>query len=320
MSGGGPPDVVVLIVNWNTRTLLAECLTALECVQGLCVQTIVVDNASSDDSAGMVRTQFPGVRLLALSENLGFVAGNNHAYRETDPAARYVLLLNPDAILRPRSLETLAAWMEAHPQAGACGPLTLNPDGTLQPSWTRFPTVWSEIRGHHERRFRGPTQPSELSAEGVRALPDALPVDWVSGACLLVRRTALSRDLEDVLFDPAFQMYSEETDLCYRLRRNDWPTYFVPQAEVVHHYGQSSKQAPVRTACLLYRSKLLFFRKHYGTGRAGLLQAGMGAASAAKWAIFRLLSLPPSPRRGYLQGQSARQRAVLLSMWKRAEP
>ncbi len=307
-------DVAVLVINWNTRALLAECLQSVrDNSAGLHVQTVVVDNASADGSADMVRDCFPDVTLLALSDNLGFVGGNNKAYAVAKPA-RYVLLINPDAILAANALPTMTAWMDSHPDAGACGPLTLNPDGTLQPSWTRFPTVWSEVSGRHTRRFRGQTQPAALSADAVRALPDASPTDWLSGACLLLRRSAIADDLHNVLFDSDFQMYSEETDLCYRLHRAGWPTFFLPQAEVVHHYGQSSKQASVRTMGLLYQSKLLFFRKHYGPLRTLLLQAGIALTSGPKWLLFALLGLPPSSRRAQLAAQRARQRAVLQAL------
>ncbi len=314
-----PPDVAVVIVNWNTCAFLADCLQSVaENSDGLTVRTFVVDNASSDGSAAMVRSRCPDVTLLALSENLGFVGGNNWAYGQIGPDARYVLLLNPDAALRPCSLRILIDWMDAHPAAGACGPLTLNPDGTLQPSWTRFPTVWGEMHGRHDRRLGGKTP--VLDADALRRLPQAERVDWVSGACLLLRNAALVRDLGGVLFDPAFQMYSEETDLCYRLHRAGRPTFFVPQAEVVHHYGQSSKQAPLRTLRLLYRSKLLFFRKHYGPRRTALLTAGLAAVWGLKWACFALLGLPPSRRREALTAQRDRHRAVLGLLRGRQAP
>lgn len=308
-------DVAVLIVNWNTCALLAESLQSVrEAGADLAVQAVVVDNASADGSADMVRTQFPEVTLLALDQNLGFVGGNNRAYGAAHAGARYVLLLNPDAILRPGALAAMVAWMDAHSDAGACGPLTLNPDGTLQPSWTTFPTVWSEVRGGHDRRFRGQRQPPTLTAEAVRRLPNAQPVDWVSGACLMARGAALTQDLGGVLFDPSFHMYSEETDLCYRLHQAGRPTFFLPQAEAVHYYGQSSKQAPARTTKLLYRSKYLFFRKHYGVTQAMLLKAGVGCTSALKWVAFGALGLLPSPRRSQLTWQRDRQRAVLQTL------
>lgn len=305
-------DVAVLIVNWNTRDLLAECLASVRAAGALlAIQTIVVDNASIDGSAEMVRERFPEVTLLALAENLGFVGGNNRAYEAAIADARYVLLLNPDAVLCPGALRMLVAWMDAHPDAGACGPLLLNSDGTLQPSWSRFPTLLSEIRGRQDRRFLGRPRPAPRTADAARSLGEAAPTGWVGGACLLARRTALAQCSPDFLLDPAFQMYSEETDLCYRLALAGWPTFFVPQAEVVHHSGQSSKQAAVRTVRLLHASKVLFFEKHYGRRRALLLRAGVGIAAGLKWLALGLLALPPSPRRASLTAQRDRQRAVL---------
>ena len=309
------PDVAALIVSWNTRDLLAECLQSItDNENGLAVQTWVVDNASSDGSADMVRAQFPFVRLLALQDNRGFVGGNNLAYASLQTAPRYVLLLYPDARLRPGALAALVSWMDAHPNAGACGPLTLNPDGTLQLSWTQFPTVWSELRGRHNRRLGPDAACVPLTADALRRLPDAQAVDWVSGACMLVRGHVLAQDLGGVLFDPDFQMYSEETDLCFRLRRAGYSTFFLPQAEVVHHYGKSSGQAPSRTLRLLYRSKFLFMRKHYGPGPERLLKMGVALSSGAKWLLFALLGSLPTPRRAALAVQRDRQRAVLSAL------
>lgn len=308
-------DVAVLVVSWNTCGLLAECLQSVaEREGGLSVQTLVVDNASSDGSADMVRTQFPQVKLLALEDNRGFVGGNNLAYAALQALPRYVLLLNPDACLAPGALAALVSWMDAHAEAGACGPLTLNPDGTLQLSWTRFPTVWSEIRGHHDRRLGPGAEGTSLTADGLRALPGAQRVDWVSGACVLVRGTALAQDLGGVLFDADFEMYSEETDLCFRLRRAGYETFLLPRTEVVHHYGKSSGQAPARTLRLLYRSKFLFMRKHHGALLELLLKAGVALTSGAKWLLLALLGSLPTPRRTTLTVQRDRQRAILSAL------
>ncbi len=309
------PDVAVLVVSWNTRDLLAECLQSIEDnSQGLIVQTLVVDNASSDGAAEMVRAQFPGVQLRAMKDNLGFVGGNNLAYQSLQAAPRFVLLLNPDARLQPGALAAMVLWMDSHPTAGACGPLTLNTDGTLQLSWTRFPTPWSEVRGRHDRRF-GPGAPRvALTADALRRLPDAQSVDWVSGACLLARGQVLAEALHGILFDPDFQMYSEETDLCFRLRRAGYQTFFLPQAEVVHHYGKSSGQAQARTLRLLYRSKFLFMRKHYGPMSERLLKVGVALTAGAKWGVFALLGSLPTHRRHMLAVQRDRQRAVLSAL------
>ena len=309
------PDVAVLVVNWNTRALLAECLQSVAGnAHELAVRTVVVDNASSDGSAEMVRAQFPNVQLLALPDNLGFVGGNNLAYRSLDTLPRYVLMLNPDARLLPGALAAMVSWMDAHPHAGACGPLTLNTDGTLQLSWTRFPPVWSEIWGRHDRRLGPGAAGIRLTADALRRVPNAQPIDWASGACLLVRGQALARDLGGVLFDSDFQMYSEETDLCRRLRRAGYHTFFLPQAEAVHHYGKSSGQAQARTLRLLYRSKFLFMRKHSGPVAEALLKLGVGLTSGAKWLVFAVLGSLPTPRRGALAAQRDRQRAVLSAL------
>lgn len=310
-----PSDVAVLVVSWNTRALLAECLHSVQDnADALPVQMVVVDNASSDGSADMVRAFFPAVHLLALPNNVGFVRGNNLAYDALQTPPRYLLLLNPDARLLPGALNSMVSWMDAHPQAGVCGPLTLNPDGTLQPSWTRFPTVQSEIWGRHDRRF-GPNQPRvPLTADALRFLPEAQAVDWVSGACLLIRAQALTEHGDGVLFDPDFQMYSEETDLCFRLRRAGYGTFFVPSAEAVHHYGKSSGQVQARTLRLLYHSKFLFMRKHYGPGSEYALKMGVAIASGLKWLLFALLGSLPGARRSALTVQRDRQRAVLSAL------
>ncbi len=153
-----------------------------------------------------------------------------------------------------------------------------------------------------------------LTTEALRGLPEAQKVDWVSGACLLVRGQALAQDLDGVLFDPDFQMYSEETDLCYRLHRAGHQTFFLPQAEVVHHYGKSSGQAQTRTLRLLYRSKFLFMRKHYGPVSEYLLKAGVALTAGAKWLVFALLSALPTSRREALAVQRDRQRAILSAL------
>jgi GT2 family glycosyltransferase len=302
------PDVAVLVVSWNTRELLTACLHSLATgAEGLSAQVIVVDNASTDGSADQVRAEFPDVLLLANTENLGFVGGNNQAYAASDPRARYVLLLNSDAELQPGALRQMVAWMDAHPETAACGPLTRNTDGTLQPTWSRFPTVWSEMRGQQDRRFLGAQRPPSLNLETIRALPGAQPTDWVGGSCLLARRSCIDGPLRGILLDPVFRMYSEETDLCFRLKRAGGAISLLPIAEVIHHGGRSSRQMAFRTLTLLYRSKLLFFRRHYGVLRTAQLQAGLLLVTGLKWLVLLLRGRAGAEPR-------ARQRAVLAAL------
>jgi N-acetylglucosaminyl-diphospho-decaprenol L-rhamnosyltransferase len=303
------PIVSILIINWNTCRLLTECLDSIPVGQDLCpLEAIVVDNASVDESAERIRGGYPWVRLLANSVNTGFVAGNNQAYAASDPRARYVLLLNSDAALTPGALARMVEWMDQNPHAGACGPLTLNTDGTLQPTWSRFPTVLSEVRGIQRRRFIGWGRGYPASLSALRAEPEPLETDWLGGACLLLRRAAISGSLKGVLLDPDFQMYSEETDLCYRLKRAGWKVYFCPAAEAVHHGGQSSRQMPLETLRLLYRSKILFFQRHYGLPQAWLLRLALAGVALAKWLLLW-------PRKKTRAAISARQKIVLKAIW-----
>lgn len=304
-----PPDIAVIIINWNTRDLLAACLRSLPAgAQGMRVQAVVVDNASADGSAEMVQEQFLEVHLIASATNSGFVGGNNMGYAACDPGARYVLLLNSDAELRPCALRAMVDWLDAHPRAGACGPLTLNSDGTLQPTWGRFPTIGAELRGTPDRRFLGQRRAPKLDVATVRLLPEPMPTGWLGGSCLLVRRAAIDGDLSGVLLDPVFQMYSEETDLCFRLQQQGWGVFFVPGAEVVHHGGRSSRQMPLRTLTLLYQSKTLFFQRHYGSSRTLLLRAALSAAAALKWLVLSLRGSAGAEQR-------ERQHAVLRALW-----
>jgi N-acetylglucosaminyl-diphospho-decaprenol L-rhamnosyltransferase len=303
------PNVAVLIVNWNTCDLLAACLASVQAhTQGLNVQMLVVDNASTDTSVEMVHERYPEALLLANTDNIGFVSGNNQAYAASDPSMHFVLLLNSDAELLPGALKTMVDWLEAYPKAGACGPLTLNTDGTLQPTWSRFPTVWDEMRGIQDRRFLNSRRSPRSDVSSMRALPGPQPTGWVGGSCLLVRREAIERDLEGVLLDPVFSMYSEETDLCFRLQRRGWEVFFVPTAEVIHHGGQSSKQSSLRTLTLMYQSKTLFFQRHYGSSHALRLRLGLALMAALKWLILAL----KGPAGGE---QRRRQGAVLRALW-----
>jgi GT2 family glycosyltransferase len=254
-------DLSVIIVNWNTRELLADCLCSIEDFQSsifnLQSEVIVVDNASSDSSAAMVREQFPWVRLRENVGNVGFARANNQGISQA--TGRYVLLLNPDTVVMPGALAALVGFLEAHPQVGVVGPTLLDRDRRIQLSWAKFPTLWSELTTGH-RRDRKPF----LSG-------DAYEVDWLAGACLLVRRGAIDAA---GLLDERFFLYSEETDWCLRIQRAGWRIAYYPSAKVVHLEGSSTALDRPRTSFLLCQSKVLYFDKHYGRTQAQLLRFG----------------------------------------------
>lgn len=252
------PDVSIVIVNWNTRDLLLACLASLpEAVNGLHAEIWVVDNNSTDDSVAALRDTYPHVHLIVNEENLGFATANNQAIRSSQ--GRHVLLLNSDTVALPGSITTLVRFLDQHPHIGIAGAQLLNGDGSLQLSWASFPTIWSELRGKNVR-VRRPYVTQDGSP--------AYAVDWVGGACLLIRRAAVD---QIGLLDEAFFMYSEEADWCFRVKQQGWRVCYYPAAQVIHFGGQSSKKASTRMKCQLYQSKLLFFTKHYGPRRAQLL-------------------------------------------------
>ena len=287
--------VSILIVSWNTRDLLARCLATVSAEArrlgpGL-VETCVVDNASSDGSAWMVREGFPGVRLLDNRVNVGFARATNQAIR--DSTGRYLLLLNPDTEVAPGALEALVRFMDEHPRAGAAGARLFNPDGTLQPSCHPAPALSRELwRLFHLDAL----WPYACYPMATWDLHTPRQVDVVQGACLMVRRSALN----DVgLLDEDYFIYSEEVDLCRRLRRRGWQVYWVPQAAVLHYGGRSTRQHARAMFVRLYQGKVLYFRKHHGRRAAQLYKAILLFAAAARLFLSPLawLERPPDRQR-----------------------
>jgi len=250
-----------IIVNWNTRELLAHCLHALECLPvDLRSDVIVVDNASTDGSAEMVGRRFPWVQLIPCDRNLGFGAANNLALRQA--RGRYVLLLNPDTEVRPGAIETLARFLDDHPQTGVVGTMLLNPDGTLQPSCHDYYSFTNSLL--HNRLVERLTDRWKVAPAQQSGQPTE--VDWMTGACLLARRSVLSAVGG---FDLDYFLYAEEIDLQFRVRELGWSIVYVPSPGVVHYGGQSARQAPLAATFHDYRGRWLFVRKHQSAWLAG---------------------------------------------------
>lgn len=260
------PDLSILIVNWNTRELLAECLQSLtgavssdpapSGLPSVTSEIIVVDNASADGSAALVREQFPHVQLIENKENVGFARANNQAICHS--RGRYVLLLNSDTVVHPGALETMVAFMDAHTQAGACGPRLLNGDGSLQPSVHPMLTPWREF---WRLIFLDRLWPLATYRQAAWDRDAPRQVEVIKGACLLLRRRALDKV---GLLDDQYFMYTEEVDLCYRLTQAGWGLWYLPQAVVTHFGEASSKQVKEEMYIQLYRSKVQFYRKFGG--------------------------------------------------------
>lgn len=273
-----PVELSVIIVSWNVRELLRRSLLSLAPHRdAIATQVIVVDSASGDGSAEMVAADFPWVELVASTENVGFPAANNIGLERA--RGRYILLLNPDTEVVGDALAALLAYLQANPGVGLAGPQLLNPDGSLQSSRRRFPTV---ATGFFESTWLQPLAPRRLLARYyAEDLPDdeTSDVDWVTGAAMMVRRQVVEQVGG---LDPGYFMYSEELDWCRRIRAAGWRVVYFPAAQIIHHSGKSSEQAVTARHINFQRAKLRYYRKYHGGAAALLLRLFLLASYLAQ--------------------------------------
>ena len=247
----------IVIVNWNTRDLLEHCLGSIfdNPPEGL-FEVFVVDNASSDGSPSIVRDRYPQVHLIENRENVGFARANNQAIRLA--SGRWIMLLNPDTEIKPDAFNVLVRFLEEHPKAGAVAPRIFNPDGSLQFSCSPAPSLMREA----QRLLHWPgIRPDGYYAMQLWDSSMPHPVDVMLGACILFRMQSL---VEVGLMDEDYFMYTEEVDLCTRLKKANWELFWVPEAQIIHYGGQSTQQIAQEMFLRLYESKLTYFRKHRG--------------------------------------------------------
>ncbi len=296
--------ISLIIVNWNTCELLAGCLASVTGDQlsvngdqssttdnrlpstdhrSPITEVIVVDNASTDGSAAMIRERFPQVQLVENRENVGFARANNQAICHS--RGGYVALLNSDTVVHEGALAALVAFMDAYPQAGACGPRLLNGDGTLQPSVHPMLTPGREF---WRLAFLDRLWPRATYNQERWDTVTPRPVEVIKGACLLLRRSALD---QVGLLDDQYFMYTEEVDLCYRLAQAGWGLWLVPQAVVTHFGEGSSKQVREAMYLQLYRSKVQFYYKFGGRPRVALYKALLALAYLPRAAAAGVTSL-----------------------------
>jgi hypothetical protein len=216
----------------------------------------------------MVEEEFPQVRLIANSENVGFTVGNNQGIAVS--RGRYILLLNPDTEIVGDALTMMVEYTDQHPQVGALGPQLLNPDGSIQSSRRRFPTLATAFLESTILQQWFPDN-AVLRRYYVLDRPDGevQEVDWVTGACLLARRETIE---EVGLLDEGFFMYSEELDWCRRIKAQGWEVVYLPTARVIHHGAQSSEQVKSFQHIQFQRSKIRYFRRHHGLWQAEVLR------------------------------------------------
>jgi len=255
-------DLSIVIVSWNVRDLLRRCLhSILDTQHSVRVEVIVVDNASTDSSSDMVPAEFPAVHVITNQENRGFPVANNQGLAVAQ--GRHVLLLNPDTEVMDAEvgLATMVAFADAHPNVGMVGPQLLNPDGSVQSSRRRFPTLATAA---FESTWLEPYASRRLLARYyLLDRPDDVvqDVDWVTGAAMMARREAIEQVGP---LDEGFFMYSEELDWCKRFREAGWRVVYLPTARIVHHVGKSSEQVVTARHIHFQTSKVRYFRKHHG--------------------------------------------------------
>jgi GT2 family glycosyltransferase len=276
-------DLSIIIVSWNTREVLRECLeSVLHHTSGITFEVFVVDNNSSDGSAEMVHDVFPAVHLIANKENAGFSKANNQAIRIS--GGRYVALLNPDTLLLYDVFSPLVRYADQHKKIGAIGPKVLFRDGkTIQKACARrLPNLYFDFcrLSGLSRKFFG----TRLFGGEYLSYWDHLTsryVEGLLGACMIVSRKAIS----DVgLMDERQFMYGDEIDWCKRLLDAGWRIYYYADASIIHYGGESSKQVKLSLAIEAEKAMLYYYRKHKGGWYANLYVMQVFLASFSKYA------------------------------------
>lgn len=254
-------ELSVIIVSWNCKAMLADCIKSLrgQLPTGAS-EVIVVDNASSDNTAEMVRQEFPDVKLVASATNLGFARGNNAGLEIS--SGKYICLINPDVVVGADCIARMRDYMEQHPDVGLLGPRIIGPDGATQRSCMRTPTLWNQLCRalaldslvKRSRLFGGYLM-TDFQHDELR------DVDVINGCFWMVRRTALNNVGN---LDPRFWMYADDLDWSRRFLLAGWKVVFFPYAEAVHYGGGSSQLAPVLCYVEMQRADLQYWRKYHG--------------------------------------------------------
>jgi len=272
------PDLTVSIISSDNLNLLLPCLrSAFEGTHEISLEVYVVDNASMDNTTEVVKATFPQVTVIRNEVRQGFSTNNNMVLHQG--RGRYLMLLNDDTMIQDSALDHMVEFMDAQPRAGAVGGFLLNPDGSSQPAFARFPhpmveAVWPVLNWYHHT---------------VEQADHPFEVDSVHGAAMLVRRGVINRvGLLDTAFDP---IYSEEVDWCYRIKQAGWQIYTHPQARIIHYGGQTMNRIMPRKYELLLSHRMLYFRKHAGRWAADVYRVTLGLSTAVKLVCWTLIDV-----------------------------
>lgn len=285
-----PNNVVVsiIIVNYNTDKLLIDCVKSVSSSMRLSdFELIVVDNSSSDESLIEFKKEYPDVFLINNKENVGFSKAVNQTLKTIK--GQFVLLLNPDTVIEHGSIDKMISFMQDNPQTGVCGPAIYNPDKTLQMSSHHFPRLLDIFfdKTHLSKIFSknplfGRYQMSYWAHDTTRE------VDWLTGACLMVR-TELLNQING--FDERFFMFCEDIDLCLRIKQKGFKSVFLPQAKIIHYKSGSSNIIRNKAPIMAWESLIMFWQKHYGQFSAFLLKGILCLDAIVKIAALKIMLL-----------------------------
>lgn len=281
-------DISIIIINWNTRQLLLDCIDSVyRTVQLATFEIYVVDNGSSDGSVEAVRNAFPSVKVIANARNQGFAKANNIALRQMH--GRYAVLLNSDTVLKDTSLETMLDFMDRHPGAGMCGPQLLNRDGSKQTSTGFFPTLLNEFASKTVVRLLSKEHSLKVRHTDPEGSAAPHQVEFIIGACMMVRKTALGKV---GLLDEDFFFCYEEIEWCQRMLEGGWPVYHLPAVEIFHYQKMSFAGINLKARAESWRSRYIYFKKSLnlsGFSYASLIVTG-GMLTAFHFIEYSLLN------------------------------
>ena len=306
------PDVClsIIIVNWNSTAYARECIASIyEHTRGIPFEVIVVDNASPSDGVDALKEEFPDITLIKSAQNLGFARANNLGARKAK--GEFLLFLNPDTKLIQPALEVMVEALRSRPDAGALGCRLLNADLSTQTSCIQtFPTILNQALDADALRNRWPNSALWGTAPLASAAAEPVPVEVISGACLLMRRDVF---FKVGMFSEDYFMYAEDLDLCRKTVRAGYRNYHAGSARLIHYGGGSS--APEAATVMKWRSILHYCEKHRGKAYAFLFRLVMAVAALVRLSILGARAALKPPRRppaGY--SPAAKWKAILATL------
>lgn len=290
------PTLSVIILNWNTSKLLEKCLKSVISATKIPSEIIVVDNGSTDGTQAMMKKKFPHLRLIQTHKNLGMGSGNNQGLKVA--SGEFLLILNTDTLVPPGALDKLVRWLEDHTQVGAVGPQLRYPNGKIQTSGGNFPNLLNTsilFLGIDDIPFISRFLPlyqrggQYLSGKQKEAFSNDHRVDWLMGACLLLRRAVYDQVGG---FDPDIFMYGEEVEWAYRIRQKGFALWYTPQVWITHFKGGSSESGLRGAVIGEMKGLIYFFQKHKPAWQTPVLRVILKVGSLGRIVLFTLLNRP----------------------------